>query len=277
MNRYYADSKIFNWLRTKLGVTKPYALELGKWDEWRDEFRKNKPVVFWLTETLPDLLEKPAEKIVDPLYDAKCYIRNRWITKSHALTSNLKKGEYYEFDTRMLHCLFDELVNFVEIEKAHLQVVFCGDKEKHKKYNMPWWNSKSWLRWGQWRSAEAGIDYLKWEISITLNQDYGVYPSDPEWGKPTGQAKAAKEILDLYTWWKVDRPARPSADDLSGWTEHYNKEMIDSSTGKFNWNRKRSKKERQILARHRRIERRYDREDQEMMIRLIKISSSLWT
>ena len=273
--RYYPDLKLFRWLRARLGIQKPQALEWGGWELWKNKIKHNQPVAFWLTETLPDIMQSGVEFFITPVKNIKCHIRNRWVTQSHALVSDLPKGKWHELDTRILHCLFTELVNFVEIEKAHMQVITCEDQQQRKQYQMPWWHRYRGFRWSLWRSAQAGIDYLNWEQTLVCDQSCGLLPSDPQWGKPQLQALAAQEILALYQWWTVTRPSRQQPEDASGWTEYFNTHGRDAH-GKIAWGH-RSKKQTQILRRMNRIERQHDREDQDHMIRLIRISKSLWT
>jgi hypothetical protein len=48
------------------------------------------------------------------------YINNRFFTKTHALNSkNLKKGKWHDYDTRLLYCAFDGLVDFCENEYSY--------------------------------------------------------------------------------------------------------------------------------------------------------------
>jgi len=271
--RYYPDLKLFRWLRARLGIQKPQALEWGGWELWTNKIKHNQPVAFWLTETLPDIMQSGVEFFITPVENIKCHIRNRWVTQSHALVSDLPRGKWHDLDTRILHCLFTELANFVEIEKAHIQVAM--DKQQGKQYQMPWWRRHGWSRWGQWRSAQAGIDYLNWEQNLVCDQDWGYTSSDSRWGQPTEQALAAREILALYQWWTVTRPSRQQPDDASGWTAYCNTHGRDAN-GKIVWGH-RSKKQTQILRRMHRIERQHAREDQDHMIRLIRIREALWT
>ena len=91
------------------------------------------------------------------------YSNNRWFIKSHGLTSRLKHGEWHDFDTRLLHAAFDELVNFVEIEQAWMEVV-CPSKAERKKYRIPWY--RRLFRIGVWRCPEAGITHLEFIILL---------------------------------------------------------------------------------------------------------------
>jgi hypothetical protein len=97
---------------------------------------------------------------------------------------------------------------------------------------------------------------------------------------PTGQALAAKEIKELYTWWTVTYRARPDPYDASGWTEYCETSRI-ANGGKLSWGsdkspelKKMSDKSHKLLQK---IEAAYEKEDEAMMIRLIKIRESLWT
>jgi len=275
--RYYSSSAPFRWLRKNLKFDKPYALPMGEWSNWESDARASRPVAYWLTETLPEWLEKPGEWLVDPVSDAKYYLRNRFITQTHKLKTGLKTGAWHELETRILHGLFTELVNFVEIEKAHTQVIW-GNSEVGKKYHLPWWRRVHWFRWDTWRCAEAGLDYLHWEISLVKDVEWFNSADHPDIGKPTDQALAAQEVLDMYTWWKQIRPARPDEHDASGWTaycdqlrERYGNMFADEKTDA---EREQSKL---AMARLSRLEAEYDQEDTDMLIRLIRIRKSLWT
>ena len=106
-------------------------------------------------------------------------------------------------------------------------------------------------------------------------------PDHPEYGKPTGQALRAKELKELYIWWTVTYRARPDPYDASGWTEYCEASRL-ANGGKLSWVggdkspelKKQSDKAHELLQK---IETAYEKEDEEMMIRLIKARDSLWT
>ena len=275
--RYYSSSAPFRWLRKNLKLDKPYALPLGEWSNWEAEAKSSRPVAYWLTEILPAWLEKPAEWLVDPVSDSKYYLRNRFITQPHKLKTGLKPGTWHELDTRLLHGLFTELVNFVEIEKAHTQVIWAKP-EVGKKYHLPWWRRIHWFRWDTWRSVEAGLDYLRWEITLVKEADWFDSDQHPDIGTPSDQALAAQEILDLYTWWKQTRPARPDEYDASGWTA-YCDQVRERYGNLFEEEKTAAEREQSKLAmdKLRQLENQYNQEDTDMLIRLIRIRQCLWT
>jgi hypothetical protein len=181
---------------------------------------------------------------------------------------------------RFLPCLFNELVDFVEIETAWSHIAW-GDKEARAKYNPPFYAS-GWFRWRTWRCPQAGLDHLDWAMTLTMGSDWGVDETDPNHGKPTGQAERAKEIKELYTWWKEVYPNRPDPHDASGWSEYCElKRKEHGDTGLSFFKESNNPETRALgdaaLKKTSEIEQAYDAEDTEMMIRLIKVRDGLWT
>jgi hypothetical protein len=212
----------------------------------------------------------------------KYYINNRWITRTHCLTAHprdIKPGQWQDVGNRFLPCLFNELVDFVEIEQAWWNIAW--DKEARAKYAAPFWSS-GWFRWRTWRCPEAGLDGLKWQSELVWKEDE-VGENTDMIGKPTYQAEKAQEILALYKWWTEVYPNRPDIHDASGWTEYCNRkrEINGDKDLDFFCNDKVPKELKefgdQALKKSHEIEEAYEKEDEEMMIRLIKIRNSLWT
>lgn len=267
---YWSCSKFADWLR---GTKKPGAMTGSGWREWKNQTKKERPVRYWLAETGLGIAQDVVNWPTDQLYSIKYYVINRWVDQSHALVAHpkhIKPGSYADFDYRILYCLFDELVNFVEIEKAYSN--FRWQEEKLKQ--LKWWQGGRW-RTRTWRSAEAGIDHLKWEMTLT----------DEEWldegekhkAKPTAQAETAAEILELYRWWTEVYPNRPCPMDASGWTDYCNDKRergihlleTDPEAGKWDT--------ASMLKKSREIEEQQHEEETEMLTRLIKLRRSLWT
>jgi len=162
------------------------------------------------------------------------WVRFRTSRRYHIVNTGMEPG-YYDTDTRMLHVNFNLLVDFVEIEKAWMNI--WSDGFKYSK--LPWFDRK----FRRFRSPEDGIAYLNWEIEQT---------SCP------GQSKAAKTILEIYTWWKETRPNRPDPYVEANYYEVFKDDLVE-------------------VQRVRKIEAKYDKEDEQMLIRLIKIRQFLWT
>ena len=275
MRNYWTCSKFADWIR---GTTKIKCGTGKEWAEWEKAAKARYPIRWWIAEEGLDHIQDIWCYIPERINDVRYYINNRWITRTHALTAHardLPRGQWRDVGNRFLPCLFNELVDFVEIESAWSHIAW-GSEEDRAKYNPPFWAS-GWFRWRTWRCPQAGIDHLDWAMTLT-NTDW-CEPNHPEYGKPTGQAIRAKEIKELYTWWTVTRPARPDAYDASGWTEYCEQARILNG-GKLFGGKKTPELEKLSTKSHKllqKIEAAYEKEDEAMMIRLIKARDSLWT
>lgn len=271
---YWSCSKVANWLR---GTIKPHAATSAGWDEWK-KIASMKKIRFWLAEDGLDILQNMLHWPSDKFSDVRAYVNNRWVSRTHALTSHsLKRGQYHEFDTRMLHSMFDELINFVEIDLAWIHVVF--DKEERKKYKTPWWRKFRLYR--RWCNPEAGMAYLTWASSLTFDDNW-FSKTDEQYGKPTPQAIAAQETMVLYQWWKHVRPNRPDAMEASGWSalceeNRQNNPGSIFATLSAKKTKKQQQREQEALKKCDEIEKQYDDEDTEMLIRLVRVRKHLWT
>lgn len=252
-----------------LTLDKPMSATAQEWYEWEINARTNKPVAFFINETLPSCFRTVFSAVFSPFTLLRRWIRYGIFDKYHVIKTGLRPN-YYDADTRMLHGMFNLLVDFVEVEKAWMYVVF--DEEARKKYSVPWW-SIGRLRFKSFRSAEAGLAHLDWESTLddpTL--------SSYEFSK--SQAETAREILFLYDWWKNIRPNRPDPYDASGWTAICDRNRNDPVWKRFDFGSQtveERKESADAIKESRRIDESYDSEDQQMLIRLIKIRKSLWT
>jgi hypothetical protein len=124
------------------------------------------------------------------------------------------------------------------------------------------------------------MEYLKWASSLTIGEDMGAEPGSKGFGEPTYQAKAAKEIIELYTWWTVTYRNRPDPYDASGWTAYCEASRL-ANGGRLSFSGDKTpelKKASDIaMKKLRKMEADYEKEEEQMMIRLIKIRQSLWT
>jgi len=232
---YWSCSKLAYWL---IGTTKPEPLTSEGWREWHKVNQQKHPIRYWIAEDGLSILQDIVFLPIDIYHTIEVYIRNRFIDKVHYLHTGLTPGEYYDLDTRILHGLFNELIDFVEVEQAHL--MSCYDDRNYEFIHG--------------RCIQAGLDHLDWACNLKLDENYGVPVGDKDYGKPTSQAKAAKKILKLYNWWK-------NRDNRLDPYELFTKEK----DGKFYF--------RKIDE----VERNYEKEDTKMLIKLIKLRSYLWT
>lgn len=217
-------------------------------EEW-NEFDKNQKTNFALQEHIEDFLGGLQNVLMFPhdvYYTIRCYFHNRFRNQMHVLHTDLEPGQYYDYDTRLLHGMFESFAEFIEIEQT--------------------------------------LDNLKWEL--TLTNDFEWLPKDkaalqPEFGMPSPQAVAAVEKMALYTWWRVTRPARVDSYEASGfatWSAEQ-KNDDDNVFSLFVDDGDEVKKETRaaLSKKWHEIDDQHDKEDEDMMIRLIHIRRSCWT
>lgn len=258
-SKYWSCSKFADFVR---GTPKPKSATLEEWGKWKKD-AKLQAFRYWLAE-------EGLDRFQDVVYFPKTvwdtigrWYDNRFVTKTHVLSTGLKKGKWHEFDQRLLHGMFNSLVDFVECEGAWMNVVF------DKNYKRPWFR-----RFRQFREPEHGIAWLKWQM--TLTNEYGDNPNDP-----SPQAINAKELYELYIWWKELRPARLDPYEVSGWSAYCAQTRKPGKDPLFFLERDRNKDDEEkvtkMLKEMEEIENQYEKVDEEMMIRLIKLRNFMWT
>lgn len=254
----------------------PTAETAKGWREWRQKANSEQPIAYWLNETAADWIRDKVRYVTDPVKKFQSLVRYRVFDRYHLIDTGLEPG-YADMDTRMLHGMFNMLVDFVEIEKAWMTVVFSKDDQK--KYRYPW-GSIGWVRFRSFRCPEAGLDHLRWEM--TLDD-----PNLPYEERCDSQAGHAREVMALYDWWKNVRPNRPDPMIASGWSEHCDRmreekkakgyddllDFLDSDDE----TPEQQEENLAIIRRTREIEKAYDDEDEAMLMRLVKIRKGLWT
>lgn len=170
MKSYWSCSKLADWIR---GTKKTSAGTIQEWKDWREK-AKIKSFRYWLAEEGLDSLQSVIYWPVNRMRDIWYYFKNRWIIKTHSMSSNLKRGQWYDFDDRLINSVFDEFVNFVEIELAWIHA--CCSQEKKKKYKIS--------PFKRWRSPAAGIAHLEWAMELKYGEDDGIDETDPQYGQP---------------------------------------------------------------------------------------------
>jgi hypothetical protein len=132
-NNYWSCTPFADWLR---GTKKLGAGTSEEWDDWTTAAQMKHNFRYWLAEEalghIQDFVTWPIRKV----YDVKYYINNRWVTRTHSLTAHprdIKPGQWQDVGNRFLPCLFNELQDFIEVEKAWSHIAW-GDKEARAKY-----------------------------------------------------------------------------------------------------------------------------------------------
>lgn len=241
---YWSCSKFADWVR---GEKKPGALGFDEWDEWRDDSKSKRPFRHFLAEEVLDRLQDVLYFPIDAYRTVRAYFDNRFVYKTHHLKTGLKPGDFHELGDRFLHGLFNELKEFVEVDLGMMHLAWNAGDFRPKRGRCP----------------EAGVAHLDWAKGLKMDESHGVKKKDKNYGKPTRQAEVAGEIMELYRWWE-SRPDRPDPGEVSGW-----RALVDEKIS--------SKESTAAYRRMEAIEKKYEKEDDRMILRLVRIRHDLWT
>lgn len=247
--RYWSLSKLGNWILSLDGITRPSSETHEGWRKWKQESKTKSPILYYIVEELLSNLQNIVYFPYDMYMNVCSYIRNRYIDKLHYIHTKLQSGEYHEIDTRILHGLFETLVDFIEEEKARHYQAWHEDLDH------------------TYRSPEDGIKYLEWAMNLTEDRHFSY------------QAISAQEQYALYKWWTETRPNRPDPWAASGYNDFYDKHRITLEDDWLGHTLSESDKQeqRRLFKVIGQIEQQYEDEDTNMLIRLVQIRKDLWT
>lgn len=231
----WSNTKWANLIKRKFGIPTPVALSMKGWDEYTEKYGNH------IVMKLFDVLDEIQSVVFYPthLYNKfASYVRNRFVHKTHYLKTNLDVGRYHEFEDRILHGMFNEFVNFIQMEKGYVPRKHLFDRGG---------------------SGERAMEYLNWEINECENPK---------------QAEQARWELDAYNWWVYKRPYRPDPYEESGLTRYYEANGFFSQESA---NSELSQELGRMGRKCDEIQRFYHEEDTKWMIELIERRSNIWT
>lgn len=249
-------SKLYKKYKQWMDYNPPGALTGPGWSSFNKEFRKEAPIRYWFHADFKKIFIYPVKWRYEAITD---WIRYRTYDKYHIVKTGLEPG-YQEVDRIMLHTNFNLLKDFVEISKAS-RSYWSDDVPKT-------WCEEHMLFYRTvypFRRPDLGIKHLEWEMTL---DDPTLPPND----QSPAQAKHARETYALYKWWTEDRPNRvevkinrPASDDGDIFFS-----LSQSKTPEH-------KKYQADLTKSWKQEEKWDKEDDKMLTRLMKIRRGLWT
>lgn len=259
-SNYWSCTLFADWLLSLVNLKKPTSETSSGWKNWNELTQKTHPIIYWIVEELLDNIQEVVLFPYDVYNTIRIYLLRRYITPTHIINTKLTPGVWHETEEVMLYGMFETLVNFIEVEKAHMNQ-YCKPA-----IDKVWYQRFRGLRWGENRSAIDGLEYLEWEMSL-VTEDGNHF---------TRQAESAREQYELYNWWKNIRPYRPDAYEVTGWNG-----VNDKLPAISMWDLETTTIERDEMMRKSQavndLEEVWDKEDTEMLVRLIRIRQSLWT
>lgn len=272
MNTSYYIVKWKKWFYQDM----PEAETSLGWHEWKVKAKKNK-MRWFLADTFPTWV---SSTFIWPVQRKRDELRMRFVKKTWRIDiPTLDKYDYHENDSVMLHGMFHLLTEFVEGEKAWMQHISNSWKDEDDDFMDNVKKArKNKVKWKDANKRELAFKHLDWEIG--LGEEGGL-----------NQSSTAKEVKELYIWWKDIRPNRPDPMDVKGdkgisWTEYcaIDKPRYDDEGNELDFLARHefeNEEEKEIGNSASKAmydaEEQYDKEDEEMLIRLVKIRKGMWT
>lgn len=225
------------------GTKQPRVASSRGWRNWHAAAKAAHPVRYWITEVGFRAIRNAIEYIPTKVSNTKHYLLNRYIFPSHTLhADSLKNGRYRDLADKIFPCLFESLVEYVEVDLAMQEWIHVETLV-----------DRVLQLFGKWRRPDLGIKVLKEQI-----QDI------------SQMSIASTEIFELYMWYKNVYLLREDPADKSGWTDYckISNELLDFEV---------TEQSTRILKLYTLYENEYYKEDSEMLARLINVRTFLWT
>lgn len=232
----YID-RIFIYLEKKF-FNMPRHLSICDWDDWYKRAKADRPIAYFVVFTMREFIEQNIIYKYDAL---ERYIKNRYIHKTHIMPTNLEFGGSHRFNKKLINAAFIDLVRYVEKE------VKFGEIEKYEEFT-----------------------YTD-EITTFINSLNMITPLKDHMAE---EGFAAAEIMELYNWYKTIYMAR-----LEPYKNEFYVEFEKLSNNTFFFDRN-DENLSYLFERGcsvaKDMEEAYNKEDEEMLIRLIKIRNELY-
>lgn len=201
-----------------------------------------------LISSVLDVLYEKYYDITAPFFRVWDKFNYRYIKKYHLIDTKLSPG-WHEFDTKLIHGMFEMMVDFVEIELAQLYLLTN-------------------------KLSELKPEYGVWFLEEVVNSN-GHYEEEKEY---------YSELYQIYKWYKESYLTRPDLFSVTGF--HSIIYEIEEKHGTTNflspiWR----EVDTELCNRYKKImyeiipnqEKVWEDEETEMLTRLIKIRKFIWT
>jgi hypothetical protein len=254
--------KVYRRFSSWMKYDPPGSMTTKGWRLFENEYKEKAPIRYWFMHDLKYGCMMPFKWKYEKVHD---WIRYRTYDRYHIVDTGLEPG-YHDVTNQMLHVNFNLLKEFVECEQAWSRYLWSGEYEETASWlekHMPFYR-----RFVPFRRPDLGIAHFEW--AATLDD-----PSLPPHERCDHQAVAAREILALYKWWVIDRPARKEIEYTS--YDHQGMGMLGCFDDDFDETAEDYQAHRASMDAASKQEEDWEKEDEEMLIRLIKIRKSLWT
>lgn len=258
MIKFKALKRFKSWMK----YDPPGAMSSKGWRLFEEEYKERAPIRYWFCHDLKYSTVMPIKWKFDKIYD---WIRYRTYDRYHIVDTGLIPL-YYDASTQILNVNFNILKEFVEVDQAwHAYRWSDGSKkaswcEKH----MPFYHRIFPLH----DLKKYGIEHLEWASTL---DDPALAPHQ----RSDQQAVSAREILALYKWWTEERTARKEIE-----YSPYDRQglgALASFDDDFDRDTPDFKAHVESMDASIEQEKGWETEDEEMLVRLMRVRTFLWT
>jgi hypothetical protein len=254
-------SKLVKAIKAWLRYNPPGALSTKGWRLFNEEFKARAPIRYWLDNNFIMMFVYPVKWKYESVLN---WIRYRTYDRRHVIKTGLNPG-YYGISELVLHANFNTLKIFVEVEQAwHSYLYEQSNGATWIERHLPFY-----FTFFEFKRPDLGVKHLEWASTL----DDSNLPSDEQ--SPV-QAVSAREILTLYKWWTEVRPLRTAID-----CGDYSSQGLDGVLGcfddDFNKNAEDYKSHIALVKLEHAQRDEWEKEDEAMLVRLIRIRNHLWT
>jgi len=258
---YKQIKKVFRRFSSWMHYDPPGSMTSKGWRLFDEEYKRVAPIRHWISKDLRHAVVYPIKWKYQAITN---WIRYRTYDRYHVLKTGLEPG-YYEVEKLMLHVNFNMLKDFVEDELAWSRYLWTERDETATwcEKHMPFY-----YFFKPFRRPDLGIKHLEW--ASTLDD-----PNLPPHERCDHQAVAAREMLILYKWWVEGRPSRK--EEAIPEYDHQGMGIMGCLDDDFDQNAPDFIAHREAMDRNSNLEETWSNEDEEMLIRLMKVRRQMWT
>lgn len=178
-----------NWL-----IKKPFALQIGEWEDWHEKIKSDNPIKYWIQETATSAITMWWHvHVVRPITTLYWGVMHRYHPNhQYAICKprTLKPG-YHDCDERMLHSVMEEVTNFYETGCNYQEWRESSDDHEHAYNEIErvylWWTELWPLReertiWGELIPQFPELPD-EWGMLAPLNEKHRNHPLSIEWSR----------------------------------------------------------------------------------------------
>lgn len=196
--KHWCLGKFAKWLVRRAGMDTPYALTIEGWDEYYAQFKQQAPFTYYFVESVIPSIQNICYLPSDIFHGIRIYYDNAIKNKVHYLKTGLPVGVWYDTDMRLLCGSMNSLVDYVEIELAHIYT-FTNDDPNIRADFYHYGRSEAGGK--RWLQEQIDEEYTC-EVSFSDNDENAKEWKEQDERSFHERKDIYKDMQEIYLWWK---------------------------------------------------------------------------